>query len=71
MDEAQALAYVKASATALGVPLDSARAVRVAAHLQRTAALAAVLQGAELAPHDELSEIYSPGAFWPALDINC
>lgn len=70
MDEAQALAYVKASATALGVPLDSARAARVAAHLQRTAALAALLQGAELAPHDELAEIYNPGAFWPASGLN-
>ena len=66
MDALQALAYVHASATALGVPLDEARAARVAAHLQRTAAMAALLQGANLAPHDEPAEIYSPAAFWPA-----
>lgn len=70
MDDTQALAYVTASAAALGLPLDSARAARVAAHLQRTAALAALLQGAELAPHDELAEIYSPAAFWPAQNLD-
>lgn len=65
MDEAQALAYVQASAAALGVPMDDARAARVAAHLQRTAALAALLEEAELASHDELAEIYCPLAFKP------
>ncbi len=65
MDEAQALAYVQASAAALGVPMDDARAARVAVHLQRTAALAALLQEVELAPHDELAEIYCPLAFKP------
>ncbi|MES3010282.1 MAG: AtzG-like protein [Pseudomonadota bacterium] len=65
MDAPQALAYVQASAATLGVPMDDARAARVAAHLQRTAALAALLQGAELALHDELAEIYCPLAFKP------
>lgn len=69
MDETQALAYVHASAAVLGVPLDDARAARVAAHLQRTAAMAALLQGADLSPHDELAEIYSPAAFWPLSNI--
>jgi hypothetical protein len=58
--EAETLAYVKASAAALGVPLDSARALRVAGHLERTAALAALLERVPLAPEDELAEIFNP-----------
>ncbi len=60
MNEAQALNYVQASATALGLTLDAARAQRVAAHLQRTAALAAQLEQLALDVDDEPAEIYHP-----------
>ncbi len=63
MNDEQTLAYVKATALALALPLDEARAGRVAANLQRTAAMAALLEGAPLAPHDELAEIYCPAPF--------
>lgn len=63
MEPAQCLAYVKAAAWALDLPLDEARAVRVAAQLQRTAALAALLAELPLSPHDELAEIYCPAPF--------
>ena len=63
MTEAQALAYVKASAVALALPLDEARAARVAANLTRTAAMAALLSDVPLALHDELAEIYRPAPF--------
>jgi hypothetical protein len=63
MTEAQVLAYVNATAAALELPLDEARALRVAGHLGRTAGLAKLLEDAPLAPHDELAEIYSPAPF--------
>jgi Protein of unknown function (DUF4089) len=56
----ETLAYVQASAAALGLPLDAARAQRVATHLQRTAALAQLLEQFPLDPEDELAEIYCP-----------
>ncbi len=58
MNEAQTLAYVKASATALGLALDEARAQRVAGHLQRTAAMAQMLEQFDLAPEVEIAEVY-------------
>lgn len=63
MNEAQTLAYVKAAAVAVGLPLDDAQAARVAVHLQRTAALAATLEDIPLDPHDELVEIFCPAPF--------
>jgi len=60
MTDADMLAYTHASAALLGLPLDAARAQRVAAHLQRTALLAALLEQAALAPDDEPAEIYCP-----------
>lgn len=63
MTDAEALHYVQASATALRLPLDDARAQRVATHLARTAVLAQLLDAVALAPDDELAEIYSPLAF--------
>ena len=68
MDEAKIAAYVDSTAAVLGLPLPPERAARVVAHLQRTAALAALLDAAPLAPHDELAEIYSPAAFPPIDD---
>ena len=63
MNDEQTLAYVKAAAFALALPMDDARALRVAANLQRTAAMAVLLDGVALAPHDELAEIYCPAPF--------
>jgi hypothetical protein len=67
MDEEKMTAYVGSTAAVLGLPLPPERAARVVAHLQRTAAMAALLDAAPLAPHDELAEIYRPAAF-PATD---
>jgi hypothetical protein len=63
MTDDEVLAYVKASAVALALPLDEARAMRVAVNLARTAAMAALLDAVPLDPHDELAEIYSPAPF--------
>ena len=63
MDDKLIPAYIATSAALLGIPMDAARMARVAAHLQRTAAMAALLESADLSPHDELAEIYSPAAF--------
>lgn len=63
MNDDLLLEYVQATAALMGLPLDASRTLRVTSHLQRTAAMAAMLQGADLAPHDELAEIYSPSAF--------
>lgn len=68
MDEAKIAAYVGSTAAVLGLPLPPERAARVVAHLQRTAAMAALLATEPLAPHDELAEIYSPAAFPPMND---
>jgi hypothetical protein len=68
MNEASVLSYVEAAAALRGVPLDADRAQRVSAHLQRTAGMAALLEGAPMAAHDELAEIFSPAAFPPPPD---
>ena len=65
MDGANIAAYVASAAAVLDLPLPPDRAARVAAHLQRTAALAALLDAAPLAPHDEPAEIYCPATFPP------
>ena len=65
MNEADVLNYVTSSAMLLGIPMDAARASRVASHLQRTAAMAALLDAANLSVDDELAEIYCPAAFKP------
>ncbi|MBI2769225.1 MAG: DUF4089 domain-containing protein [Burkholderiales bacterium] len=68
MEEAEVLAYVKAAAAALAVPLDQERAQRVATHLARTAALARQLEAFPLEVHDEPAEIYRPMPFPSAPD---
>ena len=65
MNQAEILTYVKSTAVLLGIPMDAARAARVASHLQRTAAMAALLDAANLSVDDELAEIYCPAAFKP------
>lgn len=69
MTDPSILAYVNTTASLLGVPMDAERAARVAAHLRRTAAMAALLDGVLLAPHDEIAEIYSPAAFQPTKNV--
>ena len=65
MNEADVMNYVKSTAVLLGIPMDAARASRVASHLQRTVAIAALLDTANLSEDDELAEIYCPAAFKP------
>lgn len=59
----EVLAYVKAAARALDLPLDENAARSVAGHLARTAAMARLLDGVALAPERELAEIYRPAPF--------
>jgi hypothetical protein len=63
MDKASTLNYVRSAAMLLGIPMDESRAERVADHLQRTRAMAALLDGAGLPVTEELTEIYCPAAF--------
>jgi hypothetical protein len=63
MEESQVLQYVRSAAQAVGLPLDEARAQAVALHLGRTVAIARLVEGAPLAPHHELAEIYCPAPF--------
>ncbi|NIM40924.1 MAG: DUF4089 domain-containing protein [Hydrogenophaga sp.] len=63
MNEDQTLAYVQAAAVALELPLEAARAARVATHLQRTAAMAALLQAYPLDDDAEPAEVYCPAPF--------
>ncbi len=67
MNDALSLQYVKTTAELLMLPLDDAQVARVAVHLQRTAAMASLLDSAALVAHDELAEIYCPASF-PAGD---
>jgi hypothetical protein len=62
MNEADVLNYVYSTATLLGIPVDDERASRVASHLQRTVAMAAMLDAANLPADAELAEIYCPAA---------
>ena len=58
MKDEEMLDYVNAGAALMGLPLDAARARRVAEHLQRTAALAGLLEQAALVVSDEPAEVY-------------
>jgi len=63
MEESAVLNYVKAAAEVVGLPLDDTRARAVAEHFARTVAMARLLDDADLAPEDELAEIYRPAPF--------
>lgn len=65
MTDTRMLAYVETTAALLNLPLDAARAQRVALNLERTAAMAQLLEEAPLSTHDELAEIFRPAAFPP------
>ncbi|MEO5671827.1 MAG: DUF4089 domain-containing protein [Ramlibacter sp.] len=66
MLDADILAYVNAAAKLLELPLDDARAGRVAGHLARTAALARQLEDAGMGVDDEPAQVYCPAPFPPA-----
>lgn len=63
MNEEIALAYVRASAALLDLPLDEPQAQRVAAHLARTADIARALDDTPLEPEDEPAALYCPAPF--------
>lgn len=63
MNEEEVLAYVRATARALELPLDDARARAVALHLGRTALLAQALEAYVLSPEVEPAEVYRPAPF--------
>ncbi len=60
---ADVLAYVKATAALLDLPLDDARAERVAGHLALSAELARALQAYPLPPEAEPAEVFCPAPF--------
>ncbi len=63
MDDNEALAFVRAAAAAVALPLDDARARRVAMHMQRTAQMAAQLDAFSMQVDVEPAEVYSPAPF--------
>ena len=65
MGDENILAYVRAAAALLELPLDEARAQRVAAHLARTAELARQLESAGMGAEDEPAQLYCPAPFPP------
>ena len=62
----QILAYVKAAAVLMELPLGEQRALSVAMHLARTAALARELEAFALDVSEEPAETYCPAPFPPA-----
>ncbi len=66
MEEQDVRAYVSTTARLLGLPLDEDQTTRVATHLQRTAAMAELLDAFPLLDDDELVEIFCPAQFIPA-----
>ena len=63
MNDSEILAYVKAAALVMALPLDEQRAARVAVHLARTADLARQLESLALDVSDEAAEVYCPAPF--------
>jgi hypothetical protein len=61
--DADVLAYVRATARLLGLPLDDARAQAVAVQLGRTALMAQQLDAHPLPMLEEISEIFCPAPF--------
>jgi hypothetical protein len=63
MNDTDLLAYVKAAASLLDLPLEDSRAHAVAQQLSRTLALARQLEAFTLPLEEEMSEIFCPAAF--------
>ncbi|THU00233.1 DUF4089 domain-containing protein [Lampropedia puyangensis] len=55
--------YVRTSARLLALPLDEAQITRVAEHLERTVAMAALLEQLDMQEEDEPASLYSPAPF--------
>lgn len=67
MTDQQLLAYAKASADVLGIPMDAARALRVAGYLQLSGQFAGQLDAVAMGPELEPAEVYCPAPF-PSVD---
>ena len=65
MTNNQVLKFVQISANALGLTADADRVSRVAAHFQRTAAMAQQLDQVDLPADLEIAEIYCPKPIAP------
>lgn len=63
MEEQEVLAYTRAAARVLDLPLDDTRVQAVALHLGRTAVLAKALDAVPLLPETEPAEVYRPAPF--------
>ena len=59
----QACAHAQASAALVSLPMDQARAQRVAGYLLLSARFAQLLESAELQPHSEPAELFCPAPF--------
>jgi hypothetical protein len=68
MTDAEVLAYVRAAAAALALPLDEQRVLRVAVHLMRTAKMARDLERLSLDADVEPAALYCPAPFPPQDD---
>ena len=66
MEELDVHAYVTTAARLLGLPLDEAQTTRVATHLERTAAMAGLLEAFPLLDEDEVVEVFCPAPFPPS-----
>jgi hypothetical protein len=67
MKDTQLLAYVQAAASAVDLPLEEMRVRAVAVHLGRSAAMARLLDEADLSMQEEPAEVFRPAPF-PAAD---
>lgn len=65
MTEDEVLAYVRAAARMLDLPLDTQRAQAVALHLDHTAHIARLLEDAPLGVEDEPAQLYCLAPFPP------
>jgi hypothetical protein len=63
MNPEDVIAYVKATARVMDLPLAHDQAVRVADHLGRTVQMARLLESVPLNADDEISEIFVPAPF--------
>jgi hypothetical protein len=67
MTDQQLLAYANASADALGIPMDAARALRVAGYLRLSGNFAGLLEAVAMGPELEPAEVFCPAPF-PSAD---
>lgn len=67
MTDPQLLAYANASAEALGIPMDAARAQRVAGYLRLSGSFAGLLDAVAMGSELEPAEVFCPAPF-PSVD---